>query len=163
MKRTILICSGISILLFIASFYWHNIIWDFLIFFFRDSNFLFVTTEVNGTFLLALKLSLSIAFVPMFLLFTWLGGNIILLRKRLFSIVTVLVCIFLAVAFNILRIQSHDISLTNLKGEISFSIQDLNFAFAIIMGTVIGCIVSYFIFRSRKVDTVLNSNISEIG
>lgn len=163
MKRTILLCSGIAILLFIASFYCNDFIWDFLFSFFRTSNLLFVSTEINGTFFSVLKISLSIAFVPVFLLFTWLGGNIILLRKRLFSIVIVLVCIFLTFTFNILRIQSHDIIPANLKGKVSFPIQDLNFAFAIIAGTVIGCILSYFIFRSKKTDSALDSNISEIG
>jgi hypothetical protein len=163
MKRIVLLCSGIAILLFLASFYWSDFIWDFLFSFFRSSNFHFVSTAINGTFLLVLKLSLSIAFVPLFLLATWLGGNIILLKKRLFSIITILICIFLALAFNILRIQSHNITITNLKGKVSFPIQNLNFDIAIIAGTVIGGIISYFIFRSKKTDPSLDANISQIG
>ncbi len=163
MKRTIFTLSGIAILLFLASFYWSDFIWDFLFSFFRSSNLLFVSTEVNETFLIALKLSLSIAFVPLFILVTWLSGNIILLRKRLFSIITILLCIFLAFSFNILRIQSHDITITALKGKASFPIQNLNFDITIIAGTIIGGIISYFIFRSKKRDRTLYSNISEIG
>jgi hypothetical protein len=163
MKRTVLLCSAIAILLFIASFYWSDFIWDFLFSFFRTSNLFFVSTEINGTFLLALKLSLSIVFVPLFILVTWLGGNIFLLRKRLFSIITVLICIFLAFAFNILRIQSHDITNTNFKGKVSIPIQNLNFDIAIITGTVIGGIIAYFIFRSKKTDHALDANISDIG
>lgn len=163
MKRTILLCSGIAILLFIASFYWNDFIWNFLFSFFRTSNLLFVSTEINGTFLSVLKLSLSIAFVPLLLLAIWLGGNIVLLRKRLFSIITVLICIFLALAFNILRIQSHNITITDLNGKVSFPMQNLNFDMAIIAGTVIGGIIAYFIFKSKKTDQALDSNISEIG
>lgn len=163
MKRTVLLCSVIAILLLIVSFYWNDIIWIFLISFLQDSNLLFVSTEVNDTFVIALKLSLSIAFVPLFLLATWGVGNIILLRRRLLSIMTLLLFIFLAITFNILRIQSHYINITNLKGEVSMPIQDLNFEVAIVAGTVIGCIVSYFIFKSKKIDTSLESNISEIG
>jgi hypothetical protein len=163
MKRTVLLCSGIAILLFIASFYWSDFIWDFLFSFFSTSNLHFVSMEINETFLLALKLSLSIAFVPLFLLVTWLVGNIILLRKRLFSIITVLILVFLAFAFNILRIQSHAITITNLQGKVSFPIRNLNFDIAIIAGTVIGGIVAYFIFRSKKTDSTIDANISEIG
>lgn len=163
MKRTILFCSCISILLFIVSFYLIDILFDFLISFFSTSNLHFVVTEISGTFLLALELSLSIAFVPLVLLAIWLGGNIILLKKRLFSIITVLICISLALAINILRIQSHDITIASLKGKVSFPMQNLNFDIAIIAGAVIGGIVSYFIFRTKKTDAGLDSGISEIG
>ena len=163
MKRTILLCCGFAILLFIFSFVWNDIIWDFLMSFLNNSNLLFVANEVNGMFLIALKLSLSIALMPLLLLLTWAAGNIILLRRRLFSVLTVILCISLAIAFNILRIQSHDIVITNLKEKITLPIESLRFEVAILAGTVVGCLVSYFIFKSKKIDIGLESSIAEIG
>jgi len=97
-----------------------------------------------------MKLCTSIAVLPIFLLAIWLAGNIISIRKRLFSIAIVVLCISAAVAFNILRIQSHYTVITKLGGQISYPMEEIHFEYAILSGIIIGCIIGFFAFRTSK-------------
>ncbi len=150
MKRTILYCVSSSIILFILSFYFSDEIFDFFLLFFYDGHLNFVVTAVNGTFLIALKISLSIAIIPLILLIAWIGGRIESSRKRLFSILIVVGCMVLAMMLNVFRINSYLRLLTNLDAQISFPVAKLFFEYAISIGTIVGVVISYFIFRKRK-------------
>jgi hypothetical protein len=162
MKRTILFCCIASILLFIASFGLGDVIYDFFLSFFDNRRLVFQVTAINGTFLSKLKLSLSIALVSILLLTVWVAGNISLLKKRLSSIMIVLVCIVIALGLNIFRIKSHEMVMTNLKGKILFPSDELFFEYTIFIGAVLGCILAYLIFRSPKLNTGMDLAISEI-
>jgi hypothetical protein len=163
MKRTILFCSIAAILLFIASFYYFNVINGFLFSFFDKSNLSFFVTEINGTFLLAFKLCMSIALIPMFLLLIWLVGNIGSVKSRVFSIIIMLACIIIAVGINVFLIQSHDITMTNWKRNVSFPLEKVFFEYAIFLGAAVGSIISYFIFKRAKINKEQNIAISQIG
>jgi hypothetical protein len=162
MKRTILFCCIASIFLFIASFGLGDVIYDFFLSFFDNSRLVFQVTAINGTFIAVLKLSLSIALIPILLLVVWLAGNIFLLKKRIFSIAIVLVFAAITITFNIFRIQSHEMVMTNLKGKILFPSDELFFEYAIFIGAVLGCILAYLIFRSPKLNTGMDLAIPEI-
>ena len=150
MKRTILYCIISSIILLIASFYLNDRIFDFFLSFFKSGRLQFVVNEVNSPFLATLKLGLSIGIIPLLLLIVWLAGKITSFRRRLFSVLIMIVCIVLAIMVNVFRISSHEIVMTNLPAVISFPVEELFFEYAIGIGSIVGAAISYFIFRERR-------------
>jgi hypothetical protein len=163
MKRTILYCITGSIILLIVSFYFNNKIFDFFYSLFNGSNLQFAVYALNSTFIIALKVSLSIGTIPLLLMVAWVSGNVTSLRKRSFSVLILLVCIVLAIMVNVFRIRSHEMVISPLGTQIPFPMEELYFEYAIIIGGVSGTIAAYLIFRKRILQEETRAAIEEIG
>lgn len=163
MKHSVLYCIISSVILFIVSFLLRDTIFDLIFSLFNGSNLEFAVYHINSPFIIALKLSASIAAIPLSLLGAWISNNIIAFRKRALSVLIVLVCLVLAIMLNVFRISSHGIVKSPLNVQIPFPIEKLYFEYAIIMGVVSGLIISYFIFRKRKLQEEMKAAIEEIG
>jgi len=163
MKRTILYCTISSVILFIVSFYLSGTILDFFLSLFNGSNLQFAIYDVGSSFMTALKLSVIIGAIPLLVLAAWISGNITAFGKRSFSVFIVLACIVLAIILNVFRISSHEIVLSPLNAQIPFPFEELYFEYAIIIGAVLGSVISYFIFRKRKLREETKAAIEAIG
>jgi hypothetical protein len=163
MKRTVLFCIVSSVILFIVSFFLSHTISDFFLSLFNGNNLQFAVYALNSYFIIALKVSLTIGTIPLLLLVAWIYGNITSFRKRSFSLLIVLVCIVLTIMLNVFRISGHEMLISPLGTPIPFPIEELYFEYAIISGVVSGSIISYFIFRNRKMQAETKAAIEEIG
>jgi len=162
MKRTILYCVASSLILFVASFYLINEIYNFFFSLFKASHLQFVAQQVSSPFVSGLKLSASVGIIPLLLLIAWMAGRITTLRRRSFSILIVMVCIWLAFMVNIFRIKSQEMVMTNLPAHVYFPLEALYFEYAIFMGALAGAVISYFIFKGRTGSEALRE-INAIG
>ncbi len=163
MKRTLLYCIISAAILFIISFFLSGTILDFFLSLFNGTNLQFAVYALNSHFIIALKVSASIGTIPLLVLVAWIYGNITSLRKRSFSVLIVLACIVLAIMLNVLRISSYDMIISPLGSKIPFPIEELYFEYAIMTGIVSGSIISYFIFRRRKLQEEAKAAIEAIG
>jgi hypothetical protein len=163
MKRTILYCMVSSVILFIIAFLLRETIFNFFFSLFNGSNLQFAVYAFNSPLKIALKVSIGIGTIPLLLLIAWIPNNIKTFRKMSFSVLIVLVCIALAITINVFRIRSHQIAISPLGVPIPFPIEELYFEYAIIVGVVTGSIISYFIFRRRKLQEETKAAIEAIG
>ncbi len=163
MKRIIFICILSSLLLFVMSFYFANKIFDFIFSFFYNAEYRFIFTGVNDSIVISTKLSVSIALIPLLVMALWAYGKIILLRKKIFSLIIITISIALVFLFNVYRIQSllNDFSHKAYKSHILMS--QLYFEYAVIIGTLLGVIISYFTLRTKQFSEDFSTAISEIG
>lgn len=163
MKRTTLYCIVSSVILFIGSFLLRGTISNFFLSLFNESNLDFAVYQVNGYCIRDLKVSTGIGLTPLLLMAAWVLGSITSFRKRSFSVLIVLVCIALAIVFNVYRINSHQMAISPLGTPIPFPIEKLYFEYAIIIGAVVGSVISYVIFRKRKWQEETKTAIEAIG
>ena len=163
MKRTIIYCIISSVILFIVSFFLMNAIFDFLFSLFDGNDLQFAIYAFNSPFIIGLKLSVCIGLIPLLLLTAWNFGNITSPRKMLFSVLIVLVCIVLAIMLNVYRINQYQMEVSPLGTPIPFPIEEVYFEYAILAGVVSGAVITYFIFRKRKLQEETRAAIEAIG
>lgn len=163
MKRTILYCIVSSVVLFIFSFYSGGTILEFFLSFFKGSNLEFAVYHHNSPFVQVLKLSASVAAIPMLLLGVWIRNNITSFRERSLTVLIILVCVILGIIANIYRISSHEIVRSPLNIQIPFPTEKLYFEYAILISIFSGLIISYFIFRKKKLQEEMKTAIDAIG
>ena len=163
MKRTIVYCILSSILLLVLAFYFSGEIIDFILSLFYNSESRFVVTHVNEPFLLSVKLSLSIAVIPIIIMIAWFTGKISSNRKWLFSVMIIIGCIALSILLNVFRIQMRLNKIANSAYKSRIPIGQLYFEYAILIGAIFGLLITYFVFKNKRLNEDLNPAISEIG
>jgi len=154
MKKLITIyCVAAAIVLFMISFIYVDEIFDLLYAPFRKHNMFFLVSSVSGSFGMALRLSLAIGLLPIFLMIAWIKGNISSPIKIIGSIAIALAIVTIAILLNEIRLQSYAIpDLPQVK--VAFPIEGAFFERAIVSGAAVGSIISYFIFRTRRPNSI---------
>ena len=150
-KTTIILTIIISILLFVLGFIIFGDIYEFILP--KVDNGFYQVTELNGPFMSSLIFSITLGLTPVLLLLTWQLAPIILKSKKITSIVTVVVCMTLAILVRQQMIKSYFSRLTTLSGEklkVSYPMNQVNFEYYLLGGLCIGCIISYFLFKQKK-------------
>jgi hypothetical protein len=147
MKRTILFCCIAGVALFILTFIFNGFIYEYFLSFFDTGLPRFQLTGIGSFNIL---LCVAIALIPVFILLTWLLGSIDSLIKRLLSIWLVGICISAAVTANVFRILSKQMAITNLKAVMVYPFNELYLEYAILAGTLIGCGISFLVFKSKQ-------------
>jgi hypothetical protein len=150
MKNSVVYSILIAFVLAIISFMNIDGVVEFFNIFFKNTRIHFISTSISGPFDMALKLSLAIGLIPILVVLTWIKGNIVLFKQRFLSVFIVIGCITICLAVNIFRIQSVEMQMTALPAQIFFPLERLYIEYAILIGTILGCLLSYLIYRKRK-------------
>jgi hypothetical protein len=149
MQRTIIFSCITAIPVFIIAFVCNDLINDYLLSFFDNNAFIFQQTTVSN-FGRLVRLNLSIALIPVFILLTWRYGQIDSPIKKLLSLWLIGICISSGLTVNTFRILSAQMVMTNFKGKTVYPVEALHFDYAIILGTIVGCVIALLIFKSKK-------------
>lgn len=149
MKRAVLFCTVFAALLFIISLEFYGAIYEYLLSFHNGSHLVFQATSVNDINN-RLILSVSIAIIPFFILAVWQIGEIVLMRRKIFSIIVVVVFIAIALVLNDFRIFTTETMMDNLRGVIPYPLEKVYFGYAIFSGSFLGSASAYILLRSKN-------------
>ena len=94
-KTTIILTIVISILLFVLGFIIFGDVYEFILP--KVDNGFYQVTAINEQFIPSLVFSVALGLTPLLLLLTWRLSPIILKSKKIASIVTVVICMTLAI------------------------------------------------------------------
>lgn len=153
-KTTLILTIVTSIVLFILIFSTFGKLFELLLP--QIENLQYQTAEMSSQFRLALFFSLVIGLAPILLYLTWRLARIEMTTRRIFSGLIVIVFMVIGILFRQQLIKSTFKKLTNLKtqtGETiynSFAIENLHFEYYLLGGLILGCIVSFFTLRDKK-------------
>jgi len=151
MKRTIIFCCIAVLVLFCTAYMFGGQILDFLFNLVCKDNIQIQGNTVSGPVLWVIWLSSCIAVIPLFLLATWLLGNITLFKHRMFSIIIVLLFITICIAIDVWQIRSNvPPDFNGIKTKILIPFEVLHFEYAVLIGIFLGSFLSYFIFKRKK-------------
>lgn len=154
-KITIILTIFISIALFVVAFFSFGTIYESLLP--RVNNGFYQASEFIGLFDTSLVPALVIGLIPLLIWTTWRLANITSNRQKILSISIVIICITLAVLVRREMIKFYFAGLTgktetiNGKIYVSFPLNKVNFEFYMYGGLIIGCLISYLLFRQRKI------------
>ena len=153
-KTTLFLTILASLVLFILTFTQFKKLLEFLMP--RTENLQYHYTHITTQFKLTLFFSIIIGLTPLFLILTWRLGRIDKTVRRIYSgfIVVFLMSISIALKYYLVKLTLYRI--TDLKTKTSetinnsFAIEDLNFESYLLAGLILGCIVSYFLFKKNR-------------
>jgi hypothetical protein len=121
----------------------------------KIENLHYQNTEMGEQFKLSFLISLVIGLLPILLHLTWRLTSIATLKSKTISGLIVIAMMTLAVIFRQQLIKSTFDGLTNLKkpsGETiynAFPIENLNFEYYLLGGLILGCVMTYFMFKGK--------------
>lgn len=153
-NTTIILTILVSIGLFVFGIFSFGNIYETLLP--KVDNGFYQVTELDGQFKTSLIFSLVLSLTPIFIWLTWRVASITLIRNRIFSILTVVVCMILAILlrqqsikFYFRGLSSHEnASSDNIR--MNYPIDTVHFEYYLLGGLCVGCIISYFLFRQKK-------------
>ena len=153
-KRTLLLTILSAFVLFVFTFTQVGFIFHLLLP--KIENLHYQTTEMGVQFKLSFYISIVIGLIPILLYLTWRLTPITKLKSKTISGLIVIAMMALAVIIRQQLIKSTFNGLTNLKtasGETiynSFPIENLNFEYYLLGGLILGCVLTYFMFKGKK-------------
>lgn len=156
-KTTLLLSILSAIVIFILTF--TQIGFFFHLMLPKIENLHYQTTEMGEQFKLSFFISLAIGLIPILLYLTWRLTPITTLKSKTISGLIVIILMALAVILRQQLIRSTFDGLTNLKtptGETisnSFPIENLNFEYYLLGSLILGCVMTYFMFKGKKSNT----------
>lgn len=113
--------------------------------------------EVNESFKTAILFSVPLGLTPVLIYLTWLYSPIISRQKRLSSILIVITCITLAIIVRHQMIRSYFTGLLNTstssieKINVNYPMSEVHLEYYLFAGLSIGCIISYYLLRHKKI------------
>ncbi len=117
---------------------------------------LFHVIELPGNFKTSILFSLILFLIPFLLLFTWRLAPIASPTKRIASLLTILICITIGIFSRHEGVKSYfnriakNLVLRNHNMPVNYPLDPVNFVYRIFIGLCVGCIISYFLFRQKK-------------
>lgn len=152
-KAALVIIITTSLVLFILTLTQFSKLFDLLLP--KIENLQYQTNEIGSQFKLGLFFSIVIGLTPIFLYLTWQLGRIEIIKRRMYS--GLIVVGFMTISI-ILRQQviKWTYKLTNLETQTeetihnSFAIENLNFEYYLLVGLILGCIVSFLSLRDKE-------------
>lgn len=154
-KKTLIICMALSIALLFLTFYLFDNILDLI--WPRAESFTITYTSIATQLELAIIFSVAVAVSPILLFFTWKLGSIASTKNRTLSILMVSGFMILSVISRKLYIEYWFSKFSTSKTETgepiysSMYAEDLNFEYFLLGGLILGCAVSYFIFKRKSI------------
>lgn len=111
----------------------------------------FSTNGLSTLLFQKIYFSLALAQIPVFLYITWRISPILSTSQKIKSVILVSICLLVSV---ILRRQiiSSNLNAIHLPNDIAntFSIENLHFHFYLLGGLLIGCLLSFLLFKQKK-------------
>ncbi|HMC98687.1 MAG TPA: hypothetical protein VKH37_00990 [Ferruginibacter sp.] len=153
MKKTIRDCIALAIISCLLCFTFLDVIYKFL-FSFIEKKIAIPPYDINLNIFSGVLLSLSVAYVPLFIMGVWLKGNITNVRKRVLTVIIFVGLIIAAVCLNIFRINSTILFMTRLpESPVPFAFDETYFEYFVFIASVAAALISYFAFRSKPNNT----------
>lgn len=117
----------------------------------KSAHSAFSTGGLSTLLVQKIYFSLALALIPVFLYITWRVSPIITTSQKIKSVILVSICLVVSV---ILRRQiiSSNLKLIVLAPNISkvFPFENLHFHFYLFGGLLIGCLLSFLLFKQKK-------------
>ncbi len=111
----------------------------------------FSTSGLSTLLFQKIYFSLALALIPVFLYITWRISPIISTPKKIKSVILVSICLVVSV---ILRQQIISSNLNSFHSPTNitntFPIENLHFHFYLLGGLLIGCLLSFLLFKQKK-------------
>ena len=154
-KTTIILTILISIALFAMGLFTFDRLFEIILP--KVDGGFYQAIELGRQFRTTLLLSLALGLTPFFILLTWRRSPIISKSKKLASVLTIIVCMALAIIVRQQILKSYFTGLTkNLtstvdKINVSYPLDQVNFEYYLFGGLIVGCFISYFLFRLKRI------------
>jgi len=122
----------------------------------------FQITDTGKVFQTSILFSLVLALIPVLIWLTWRLGGIVSAGKKAASLFTVLAFAFLAILARRLAVKTYFNKVVkpaigaNENNRVIYPINPVNFVYFILAGLIVGCVVSYLLFRKKKYTTLKN-------
>ena len=156
-KTSLLLSILSSFVLFIVTFTQFGFVFHLLLP--KIENLHYQNIEMGEQFKLSFFFSIVIGLIPILHYLTWRYTPITTLKNKTISGLILIAMVALAVVLRQQLIRSTFNGFTNLKtpsGETilnTFPIENLNFEYYLLGGLILGCVLSYFIFKVKKSST----------
>lgn len=117
----------------------------------------YYVTDLDRELWTTLSFSLVIGLMPILVLATWVLAPIVRGNKKCASIMIVLISIVLAVFVRKQMLSSYftgvpkNFSLSPDKIDIGYLINQTNFEYYMFLGGCMGCLISYFLLREKRI------------
>lgn len=114
-------------------------------------------TDLNRELWTTLSFSLVIGLMPILVLATWMLAPIVSTNKKCASMIIVIICTVLAIFARKQMLSSYfsgvskNFSLSPDKIDIGYLIDQMNFEYYIFLGSCMGCLISYFLLREKRI------------
>lgn len=114
-------------------------------------------TEIGGEFKTMLLFSSVFALTPFLILLTWRYSPIVSVSKKLASVLTIVVCMTLAIILRQQIIKSYFTGLTKNfnstvdKINVNYPVDQVNFEYYLFGGLIVGCLISCFFLRQKRI------------
>jgi hypothetical protein len=147
-----------TILFAIAVFILGQLVFENLFTFFEPSvsGIVFQIKENNTGLKSSILFSISLLLAPVMLLLVWLLSAIISPQRKIASVVTVFVCMCVGMYVRHVQVKTYFTMLQKTyfslqsKADVIYPIDPANFVYYMFGGLCVGCIISYFLFRQKK-------------
>ncbi|MFT3681026.1 MAG: hypothetical protein QM791_12180 [Ferruginibacter sp.] len=153
-KITIILIVLISIVLFVLGLFLFGNIYEILLP--KPDNGFYQETASGGQFKRSLIFAVVFGLTPIFIWATWRLAPITLKLQKNYTILTVIVCILLAVVLRqqLLKLYfsrfTNNINSTTANLHVGYPIDKVYFEYYMFGGLIMGCLISYLLFRQRK-------------
>ena len=121
----------------------------------KIDNLMFSPTSIGGQFRIRLLFSMVVGLTPISIYLTWRLSPISNTKKKTISGLIILVSMAFAIFLRQQSIKSAYSGMTNLKNQTSeiifnsFSIENLHFEYYLLIGLILGCVVSFFTLKDK--------------
>lgn len=121
----------------------------------KVAGIIFHVTQVEQKLDTSLLFAFSLALVPGFILLLWRITPIVILSKKLMSVLIVLTLMVVAIWIRQNSVQSYYTSLrknpvVNFSSGNQYPTDPVNFVYYMFLGLCIGCMFCYLLFRMKK-------------
>lgn len=152
-KTTIIFTVAASLILFILTLTQYGNLLELLLP--KIENLHYQTVEHGSIFKHGLFFTIIIGLLPAFLYLTWRLARIEILNRRIISTFVVMLCMVLAILLRQQLIKSTLKGITNIKTQSgepiynSLTIENLHFEYYVLIGLILGCILSFITLRAK--------------
>lgn len=154
-KITYIQTGLLSIVLFILAYFLSFTVFQFVEP--KVDGITFQITEHNGTINASLLFSLLLGLIPVLTILTWKVGRIVSLNRKVASIFTILIFLIIPILIRHTAVKSYLAGLSKRliaqKTNMTYPIDPINFVYYLFIGLFLGCIISYFLFRTKTKQT----------
>lgn len=149
MKKTYLLLSVISLILFIAGFYTYTLFLDWVVP--EHENLQIVVTSLSGGFKQRLYYSVFMGLIPIAIYFTWKLCRIGNIKTKVTITITILLSTILALLLRIAMTNKIADFVIDERIVNTITIENLKYTQFMFAGLLTGCFISWIIFRQKTV------------
>ncbi len=147
--KSIILTSLFSLILFLSGVYFYGPFYDLVLP--KVEGGYFTITSFSGQFKASIYFSLIVALIPIFIVQTWKIARLNSLTKKLLTILIVCTSIIISILIRRELLKIYFSQFTKIDHlTLNYPLEEVHFEYYILAGLLVGCIISYLLFRKRK-------------